>query len=37
MWKIIKNETPDTITSLFSIRTRVYGDNRYHLPSKQLQ
>ena len=25
MWKIIKNETPDTITSLFSIRTRVYG------------
>ena len=35
MWKITNKETPDTITSLFSIRTRVYGDNnyKYHLPS----
>ena len=35
MWKITNKETPDTITSLFSIRTRVYGDNNYkfHLPS----
>ena len=35
MWKITNKEIPDTITSLFSIRTRVYGDNnyKYHLPS----
>ena len=35
MWKITNKETPDTITSLFSIRTRAYGDNncKYNLQS----
>ena len=35
MWKVANNETPNTITSLFSKRHRVYGDNnyKYYIPT----